>query len=55
MLMKKEMSAELTGWKHEVVFFEGQKSIEFGYKRLKTATVEGEGAVQNRKKRLIKL
>lgn len=37
--MKREMTAELTGWKHELVLLEGQGSAGDGGKRLKTATV----------------
>lgn len=44
MLMRREMTAELTGWKHELVLLEGQESTEDGGKRLKTATVVAERA-----------
>lgn len=40
-----EMTAELTGWKHELVLVEGRESTEDGGKRLKTATAEGGGAL----------
>lgn len=35
MLMKREMTAKLGGWKHELVLLEGQQSTEDGEKRLK--------------------